>query len=370
MIMTVPVEDTLAYYRYDLPEELIAQEPLARGESRLLVLNRRTGTREHRFFRDLPDLLPEGALLSANNSRVLPVRIPGTRPTGGKSECLLLSPAPLLEQAAAESEGRFRAKAEVLLKPSRAVHEGDCLFFPDEREGALRVRVLAKGDFGRHDVWLEWSGGRSGLTSFLQRFGKLPLPPYIHRESRPSDADTYQTVYSRADKAGSAAAPTAGLHFTDAMRSRLRERGFGWAEVTLHVGYGTFSPVRCADIREHVMHSEFIDCPRETAEAIRAAKAEGRPVIAVGTTACRTLEGIAQKCGSVEPFAGWTNIFIRPGYTFRAIDGMITNFHLPESTLLMLVCALAGHDAVLAAYNDAVKERYRFFSYGDAMLIR
>ncbi len=368
--MSIPAEDTLAYYRYELPEELIAQEPLARGESRLLVLDKRTGAREHRFFRELPDLLPAGALLVANNSRVLPVRIPGARPTGGKSECLLLSPAPLLEQAAVETGGRFRARADVLLKPSRAVHEGDLLFFPAEREDALRVSVIAKGPYGRHEVWLEWSGGRTGLTDLLQRFGRLPLPPYIRRESRPSDADTYQTVYARADKAGSAAAPTAGLHFTDAMRSGLKKRGFGWAEVTLHVGYGTFSPVRCQDIREHVMHSEFIECPEETASAIRAAKAEGRPVIAVGTTACRTLEGIAQLRGSVEPFTGWTNIFIRPGFSFRAIDGMITNFHLPESTLLMLICALAGHDAVLAAYNDAVKERYRFFSYGDAMLIR
>ncbi len=367
--MTVSAEDTLAYYRYDLPENLIAQEPLARGESRLLVLNKRTGSRKHRYFRDLPDLLPDGALLVANNSRVLPVRIPGVRPTGGKSECLLLSPAPLLEQVAVESGGCFKAKANVLLKPSRAIHEGDCLAFPDEREGALRVFVLNKGAYGHHEVLLEWSCGRSGLTAFLQHFGKLPLPPYIHRESSSSDADSYQTVYSRADKAGSAAAPTAGLHFTDAMRSTLRERGFGWAEVTLHVGYGTFSPVRCDDIREHVMHSEFMECPKETADAIRAARIEGRPVIAVGTTVCRALESITLRCGSVEPYTGWTNIFIRPGFDFRAIDGMITNFHLPESTLLMLVCALAGHDVVLEAYEDAVKERYRFFSYGDAMLI-
>ncbi|HIU17771.1 MAG TPA: tRNA preQ1(34) S-adenosylmethionine ribosyltransferase-isomerase QueA [Candidatus Avidesulfovibrio excrementigallinarum] len=369
--MTVPFEETLAYYRYNLPESRIAQEPLERGASRLLVLERRTGRRSHHMFRELPDLLPEGALLVANNSRVLPVRVRGVRPTGGRMECLLLGVVPLVEQQAVGTDDRFTAETDVLLKPGKAVHVGDTLRLPTpDAVNGLDLVVLAKGDFGRHRVRLTWSGGRHGLTAFLEHCGQLPLPPYIRRESRSSDAETYQTVYSRKDKSGSAAAPTAGLHFTDAMRETLARRGFGWAEVTLHVGYGTFSPVRCEDIREHVMHREFIECSQATAEAVSKARAEGRPVIAVGTTACRTLEGIAQCCGSIQPYAGWTDIFIRPGYAFKAIDGLVTNFHLPESTLLMLVCALAGHDPVLAAYKEAVELEYRFFSYGDAMLIR
>ena len=369
--MTVPFEETLAYYRYALPETRIAQEPLERGASRLLVLERQTGRRSHHMFSELPELLPEGALLVANNSRVLPVRVRGVRPTGGRVECLLLGVVPLVEQQAVEADGLFSAETDVLLKPGKAMHVGDTLRLPTpEAIDGLDVTVLAKGDFGRHRVRLAWGGGRHGLAAFLERCGQLPLPPYIRRESQASDAETYQTVYSRKDKSGSAAAPTAGLHFTDAMRDTLARCGFGWAEVTLHVGYGTFSPVRCEDIREHVMHREFIECPESTANAVVKARSEGRPVIAVGTTACRTLEGIAQICGNVQPYAGWTDIFIRPGYVFRAIDGLITNFHLPESTLLMLVCALAGHDPVLAAYQDAVEREYRFFSYGDAMLIR
>ncbi len=369
--MTIPVEETLACYRYDLPESLIAQFPVERGNERLLVLDRHTGARQHLQFSNLPELLPEGALLVANNSKVLPVRIPGTRPSGGKSECLLLSPVPLLEQNATLERDGFSVEADVLLKPGRAAHLGDTLHFPSVNAAdALQLLVLAKGEFGRHTVRLFWHGKRHDLTAFLERNGKIPLPPYIRRESGDDDAESYQTIYARGDKAGSAAAPTAGLHFTGDMRNTLASRGFLWAEVTLHVGYGTFSPVRCNNVRDHVMHSEYIECPEETAALIRAAKAEGRPVIAIGTTACRTLEGIAALCGEVKPFAGWTNIFIRPGYAFQAIDGLVTNFHLPESTLLMLVCALAGRDETLAAYNDAVTRQYRFFSYGDAMLIR
>ena len=370
--MSIPFEDTLAYYQYDLPEELIAQLPVPRGTSRLLVLEKESGTYTHHMFCELPELLPDGALLIANNSRVLPVRVPGRRPTGGAMECLVLEPVPLIEESAADDgSGVCTAQTDVLLRPGKSMRTGSTFRLPEaDCEDGLDVTVLCKGEYGRHTVRLVWQGGRHGLSAFLGKYGRLPLPPYIRRAPIAEDSETYQTVYARSDKAGSAAAPTAGLHFTSEMRNALAARGFGWAEVTLHVGYGTFSPVRVNDIREHVMHGEYIECPEETARAVTEARREGRPVIAVGTTACRTLEGIAALKGKVEPFSGWTNIFIRPGFDFRAVDGLITNFHLPESTLLMLVSALAGHDSVLAAYREAVNMRYRFFSYGDAMFIR
>lgn len=249
----------------------------------------------------------------------------------------------------------------------------------------MRVVVLEKGDFGRCRARLVWSAGdpekaagaeeaAEALRRHFETLGHLPLPPYIRRPDTPEDAGRYQTVYARADKAGSVAAPTAGLHFTGDMRQRLRERGFEWAEVTLHVGYGTFSPVRCADVRDHVMHAEYAEVPAETALAVNRARAEGRPVLAVGTTAARTLEGAAAaqnaEDGALAPCSGWVNSFIRPGYAFRVIDGLITNFHLPESTLLMLVSALTGRERMLTLYAEAVERGYRFFSYGDAMLIR
>lgn len=354
---------SLAAFRYHLPEELIAQEPGERGASRLLTLHRGTGAVGHRRFAELPELLPKGALLVANNSRVLPVRLVGQTPTGGKAECFILTPVPLLQQAAQTCSEGCTAEAHVLLKPGKTMKPGRELTFG---EGDLAVTVLRKGEFGHHDVQLRWQGS---LAEVLSRHGHMPLPPYIRRPDTRADADRYQTVYARPDKAGSAAAPTAGLHFTPEMRTRLAEKGFDWAELTLHVGYGTFSPVRHEDIDAHVMHAEYVECPDTTALAVNRARAEGRPVIAVGTTACRTLEGIAAARGGVEAFSGWTDIFIRPGYSFRVVDGLVTNFHLPESTLLMLVCALAGYEPTMHAYAEAVADRYRFFSYGDAMLI-
>ena len=381
----------LASYRFDLPERLIAQEPGPRGASRLLVIDRATGARSHHRFAELPALLPAGALLVANNSRVVPARLLGTRPTGGKMELLLLTPLPLLEpQATAGGE----AEAEVLLKPAKAMHVGAHLRFAptsddnephrpaagllekclDEKclpEDCLDVTVLEKADFGRHRVRLAWKGS---LRALFERRGRLPLPPYIRRPDGPQDAERYQTVFARDDKAGSAAAPTAGLHFTPELRAALTATGIDWAELTLHVGYGTFSPVRCEDLRQHQMHREFVELPEATATAVREAKAQGRPVFAVGTTACRTLEGLAQcqNCGGAHLRAdsGWTDIFITPGYRFRVVDGLITNFHLPESTLLMLVSALTGRQRLLDAYAEAVEQQYRFFSYGDAMLLR
>ena len=360
-------DSLLASYDYFLPPEQIAQHPGERGSNRLLVVNRDgsgTPDHEHTTFARLPDFLPDGALLVANNSRVIPARLTGHRPSGGKLEFLLLTPLPLIVQAAQhQDDDRFSAEAEGLLKPSRAIKIGDVLALDEN----LHLEVLQKGEFGRHTVRLHWRGS---LRSIFEEKGHLPLPPYIRREDTAADREEYQTVYSRDDKAGSVAAPTAGLHFTQEMKHRLTASGFQWAEVTLHVGYGTFSPVRCADIRKHVMHPEFVEVSAETAAMVARAKAEGRPVIAVGTTSARTLEGIAEMQGKFLPYTGWLNCFIWPGHCFRVIDGLITNFHLPESTLLMLVSALTGRERMLEIYREAVAKGYRFFSYGDAMLIR
>lgn len=354
-------------YDYDLPAERIAQfPPERRGSSRLLVLDRDGGRRVDALFADLPGYLPEGALLVANNSRVTPARLLGTRPSGGKAELLVLTPPPLLERAArSEGGGVFSAEAEVLLKPGHSIHPGDRLIFGPY----IEALVEARHEFGRHDARLFWRGS---LTACLEETGHLPLPPYIRRGQGPEDRARYQTLYARPDKAGSVAAPTAGLHFTDCLRSRLADAGFLWRELTLHVGYGTFSPVRHQDIRQHPMHREFAELPAETALAVSEARRQGRPVIAVGSTSARTLEAAARECGSLpaQGWQGWTDIFIYPGFQFQVVDGLITNFHLPRSSLLMLVSALAGRESVLDAYAHAVNSGYRFFSYGDAMLIR
>ena len=353
----------LSSYRYELPPERIAQHPGERGASRLLVLDRETGKRIHSHFSHLLEYLPKGTLLIANNSRVVPARMIGQRPSGGKMEFLLLTPMPLLEQHG-EGDGWHCAEADGLIKPAKNARIGDHLVFGDD----LRVEVLAKGEFGRHRVRLHWTGD---IRALFESRGHLPLPPYIKREDTKDDRGTYQTVYARDDKAGSVAAPTAGLHFTPELRAQMASAGVEWAEVTLHVGYSTFSPVRCEDIREHVMHEEFVEVPQATVDAIGKAKAEGRPVIAVGTTSARTLEGVAgAHGGELTAHQGWINCFIWPGYRFHVLDGLITNFHLPESTLLMLVSALTGRERMLETYTEAVKMEYRFFSYGDAMLIR
>lgn len=353
----------LSSYRYELPPERIAQHPGERGASRLLVLDRETGKRIHSHFSHLLEYLPKGTLLIANNSRVVPARMIGQRPSGGKMEFLLLTPMPLLEQHG-EGDGWHCAEADGLIKPAKNARIGEHLVFGDD----LRVEVLAKGEFGRHRVRLHWTGD---IRALFESRGHLPLPPYIKREDTKDDRGTYQTVYARDDKAGSVAAPTAGLHFTPELRAQMASAGVEWAEVTLHVGYGTFSPVRCEDIREHVMHEEFVEVPQATVDAIGKAKAEGRPVIAVGTTSARTLEGVAgAHGGELTAHQGWINCFIWPGYRFHVLDGLITNFHLPESTLLMLVSALTGRERMLETYTEAVKMEYRFFSYGDAMLIR
>ena len=332
---------------YDLPEELIAQTPLAqRDSSRLLALDRVTGEVTHRHFYDILDYLKPGDCLVMNDSRVLPARLLGHRPTGGAVELLLLRD--------------LGDKCwECLCKPGRKMQVGSEVIFGD---GELTAVVTEVKEDGNRIVQFRYEGI---FLEVLERRGKMPLPPYIKEELQ--DQDRYQTVYSR--EVGSAAAPTAGLHFTNELLDKVRAKGINTAFVTLHVGLGTFRPVKADQITDHHMHSELCMISSETAELLNQTRAAGGRIICVGTTSCRTLESLVKEDGTFEAASKWTEIFIYPGYTFRAMDGLITNFHLPESTLVMLVSAFAGREHVLAAYAEAVKERYRFFSFGDAMCI-
>lgn len=332
---------------YDLPEELIAQTPLEkRDTSRLLVMNRRTGEVEHKHFYNILDYLQPGDCLVMNDSRVLPARLLGHRPTGGAVEVLLL-------------RDLGDKKWECLCKPGRKMQVGNEVIFGD---GELSATVVEVKDDGNRIVQFHYDGI---FLEVLERLGKMPLPPYIKAEL--ADQERYQTVYSR--EVGSAAAPTAGLHWTTELLDQAQKKGVKTAFVTLHVGLGTFRPVKAENILEHHMHSELCMMNAQTAAILNETKANGGRVICVGTTSCRTLESLVGEDGLFEAKSKWTEIFIYPGYTFRAMDGLITNFHLPESTLVMLVSAFAGRERVLAAYEEAVKERYRFFSFGDAMCI-
>lgn len=335
-------------FYFDLPEELIAQTPIERRDgSRMLHLDRETGAVEHRHFYDLPEYLRPGDCLVLNDSRVLPARLIGSRKTGGSVEVLLLK----------DLGGR---RWECLTRPGRKTREGEELYFGGNSElKAVIAEVLPDGN---RIVEFEYSGI---FLEILERLGRMPLPPYIKEEL--NDPERYQTVYSK--ELGSAAAPTAGLHFTEELLDEIRAKGVRVCFVTLHVGLGTFRPVKEDEIEDHDMHSEFCIIPPETAEAINQTKASGGRVICVGTTSCRTLESFAEADGTVRPQSGWTNIFIYPGYSFKCMDALVTNFHLPESTLIMLVSAFAGRENVLSAYKQAVSERYRFFSFGDSMLI-
>ena len=356
-------DDLLASYRFDLPPERIAARPCEKRDAcRLMTVSRDTGATGDAVFSDLPDLLPAGALLVANNTKVAPVRLFGKRPSGGAAELLLTTPVALLAPVTDPQTGWTSAPAAGLLRVSRPPRPGDRVdFAPD-----LFLVAVKRGEYGHTDFVLHWQGA---LPEILCRIGHVPLPPYIRRPDDAEDRETYQTVYARDDKLGSAAAPTAGLHFTAALLERLAARGFGFATVTCHVGIGTFSPVRVEDIREHAMHKEWIEVPEETAAAVRTARAEGRRVVAIGTTAARTLEGVVRETGEMTAFAGETDIFIRPGHVFRSLDGMVTNFHLPGSSLVIMLAALVGRQRLLAAYGRAIASGYRFFSYGDAMLV-
>lgn len=359
----IPESCDLQSYCFELPEELIAQQPGQRRDaSRLMVLERATGRKRIVPFAEIGTVLPPGALLVANNSRVLPARMFGHKPTGGRVEFLLLTPLPLLAASDPNADGFNSAQAEGLLRSAKKPRPGEHIAFNDD----FHLIVESRGDFGKSQVTLRWRGDLA--THFLKQ-GHLPLPPYIRRPDADSDRERYQTVYSREDKLGSAAAPTAGLHFTPELKASLAAAGFGWAELTLYVGYGTFSPVRVRDIREHTMHREYIEIPELTATAIQEAKSQGCPVVAVGTTSSRALEGAFAQTGHVGAFSGWTDIFMRPGYEFKVVEHLLTNFHLPGSSLIMLVSALAGREVVMEAYRQAIQERMRFFSYGDAMLV-
>ena len=334
-------------FYFDLPEELIAQTPLEkRDSSRLLLLDKDTGAIEHRHFFELPSFLHEGDCLVMNNSRVLPARLLGSRSSGGGVELVLLRDL---------GEGKW----ECLSRPGRKTKPGAELSFG---EGELRATVIDVAEGGNRIVQFHYDGI---FLEVLERLGKMPLPPYIKAELK--DTERYQTVYSR--ELGSAAAPTAGLHFTKELLETISAKGVKLCYVTLHVGLGTFRPVKEDDIEDHTMHSEFCIVPDETARIVSDTKRNGGRVIAVGTTSCRTLESFAHEDGTLPATSGWTDIFIYPGYRFKCIDALITNFHLPESTLIMLVSALAGREHVLNAYQIAVEEQYRFFSFGDAMFI-
>ena len=334
-------------FDFYLPEELIAQTPLEkRDASRLLHLDKQTGEIEHKHFYDIKQYLHAGDCLVLNNSRVLPARLIGSRPTGGAVELVLLKDI---------GDNRW----ECLSRPGRKTKPGQELIFGNSELTAVVQEVTLGGNrivkFSYEGIFLE----------ILERLGKMPLPPYIKEELQ--DSERYQTVYSK--ELGSAAAPTAGLHFTKELLAEIADMGVKICYVTLHVGLGTFRPVKADKIEDHEMHSEFCIVPEETAETVNAVKRAGGRVIAVGTTSCRTLESFTTEDGTLQATSGWTNIFIYPGYKFKCIDALITNFHLPESTLIMLVSALAGRENILNAYNTAVKEQYRFFSFGDAMFI-
>ena len=332
---------------YDLPEELFAQTPLQqRDSSRLLSLDRNSGEIRHRHFYDIIEDLRPGDCLVMNDSRVLPARLLGRRPTGGAVEILLL-------------RDLGTKQWECLCKPGRKMQVGSRVIFGN---GELAAEVIEVKEDGNRIVRFEYDGI---FLEVLERLGKMPLPPYIKEEL--SDQERYQTVYSRA--VGSAAAPTAGLHFTQELLEKIRQKGVQTAFVTLHVGLGTFRPVKADEISDHHMHSELCMINQETADILNATRRSGGRIICVGTTSCRTLESLVKEDGSFEASSKWTEIFIYPGYHFKAMDGLITNFHLPESTLVMLVSAFAGRENVLSAYEEAVKEKYRFFSFGDAMTI-
>ena len=339
----------LTDYDYDLPEALIAQQPCPqRDGSRLMVLDRAARTIHHAQFSQIGEFLPAHSLLVLNNTKVIPARLIGRKlPTGGKIELLL-------------TRQKGTNSWEALVKPGRRVTHGTRIVFG---EGILTGKVLAKSSLGLYTVRFKYDGD---FENILAQVGKVPLPPYIKREPNQTDKEEYQCVYAK--EAGAIAAPTAGLHFTLELLDKLKRDGIHRVTVTLHVGLGTFQPVKVEEIEMHKMHSEYFEFSQISASQINAAKGEGRKIVAVGTTSVRALETVASDC-SVNPYQGYTDIFIYPGHQFKVVDALVTNFHLPKSTLLMLISAFAGREFIFEAYQEAIAEKYRFYSYGDAMLI-
>lgn len=336
-------------YNFDLPEELIAQTPLLdRSSSRLLTLNKEDGKTEHHTFKDITDYLKPGDTLVLNDTRVIPARLFGVKEdTGAKAEVLLLKNL---------GEDRW----EALVKPGKKLKQGNTIVFSEE----LKAVIESEGDMGGRVLKFTYHGV---FQEILDRLGQMPLPPYI--KDKLDDRERYQTVYARHE--GSAAAPTAGLHFTEELLDDIRAKGVSVAFITLHVGLGTFRPMSVERVEDHVMHEEYYSLSQETADLLNDTRRDGGRIIAVGTTSCRTLETVGKQCsgGPLKESSGWTSIFMFPGYEFTVVDALITNFHLPKSTLVMLVSALAGREHILDAYKEAVKEKYRFFSFGDAMFI-
>ena len=339
----------LTDYDYDLPDALIAQQPCSqRDASRLMVVDRQTRKIHHTQFSQIGEFLPARSLLVTNNTKVIPARLIGRKlATGGKIELLLT------RQKGANTW-------EALVKPGKRVTHGTRVVFG---EGVLTAKILAKSPLGLYTVRFKYDGD---FQQILAQVGRVPLPPYIKREPTRTDKEEYQCVYAK--EAGAIAAPTAGLHFTLELIDKLKRDGIHRVALTLHVGLGTFQPVKVEDIEMHKMHSEYFELSQTSANQINAAKGEGRKIVAVGTTSVRALETVASNC-DVNPYQGYTDIFIYPGYQFKVVDGLVTNFHLPKSTLLMLVSAFAGHGFILEAYQEAIAHKYRFYSYGDAMLI-
>jgi S-adenosylmethionine:tRNA ribosyltransferase-isomerase len=355
-------------FDFELPPELIAQEAAPRGASRLLVLDRASGARRHLHVRDLQDLLAPGDLLVVNDTRVFPARLRGRRvPSGGAVECMLVQRL----SSAADQRREGYALWEALMHPGQKLKPGARVAFdggapPGRGSGRLQGEVIERRFFGRRVIRL-WSEDTEDLDALIDAVGHVPLPPYIHRDDRPDDRERYQTIYAR--ERGSVAAPTAGLHFTDDIMQALDDRGVRRVAITLHVGYGTFQPVRVEEVEQHSVEPERYEISEAAAAALNGAMDRRRRIVAVGTTTTRALETAAQARQRIEPGAGLADIFIYPGFTFRVAGALLTNFHLPKSSLLMLVSAFAGREAVLQAYREAVAERYRFYSYGDAMLV-
>lgn len=359
-------------FYYDLPQELIAQTPLKdRSASRLLILDKKTGETKHGHFTDVIDYLEPGDCLVLNDTRVIPARLYGVKePTGSPIEFVLLKRLDNISGGTEDPERPDYCYWEVLLRPGKKAHTGTFFDFGDAEESKekmasplFRAEILSVAEGGNRIVRFNFKGV---FEEILDRIGIMPLPPYI--KEKLEDPERYQTVYSR--EKGSAAAPTAGLHFTRELLQKIEDKGISLAFVTLHVGLGTFRPVKEEKVEDHLMHSEYYEITEKACEMINSARKSGHRVIAVGTTSCRVIESASKEDGTISPTSGWTDIFIYPGYRFKMLDALITNFHLPESTLLMLVSSLAGRENILNAYREAIEMRYRFFSFGDAMLIK